>query len=168
VAEPLEVQALAAVVAMLQGMTDVRPWGGNYPNQPRVTRDIPVSPAAVGQCPLLVVTLSTTEGSDHGLGEQVEGMVTVGGAIGYKSTFVFDVIGYVQGTSVPADTWCLRLRKDVLETLCARAEAIPGLSQARSLWPVGATEFDAGVLGENLRAFRQSYAIEFDETMTLA
>jgi hypothetical protein len=165
--EPLEEQGLKAVVAMLEGMTDVRPWGGNYPNQPRVSRDLPLSTMAIGQCPLLVVTLAI-DGSDHGLGETVEGMVTVGGAIGYKSTFVFDVVGYVQGNSVPADTWCLRLRKDVLDTLCARAEAIPGLPQARSLWPVGPTEFDPGILGENLRAFRQSYAIEFDETMRLA
>ena len=165
--EPLEEQAILAVIAMLQAMTGVRPWGGTYPNPPRIQRDLPLSIAGIGQCPMLVVTLAA-DGSEQALGETVEGMVTVGGALGYKNTLVFDVVGYVQGTEVPADTWALRLRKDVLDTLCARAEAIPGVTKARSLWPSGTTEFDPGVLGDRLRAFRQSYAVTFDETMTLA
>lgn len=157
---------MLVVIDLLRGMDGVRPWGGTYPNPPRILRDLPQSTAGIGQCPMLVVTMAT-DGSAYDLAEDVEGMVSVGGAIGYKNTFAFDVVGFVQGTEVPADTWCLRLRKDVLDTLCARAEAIPGVSQARSLWPVGPTEFDPGVLGEHVRAFRQGYAIQFDEVMTL-
>src|SRR4030095_3837821 len=100
-------------------------------------------------------------------GKDGEGRVSVGGAIGYRNTFAFDVVGFVHGTEIAADTWCLRLRKDVLDTLCARAEAIPRAPQARSLWPVGQAEFDPGVLGEHVRAFRQGFAVDFDEVMTL-
>jgi hypothetical protein len=164
--EPLEEQALRVVIDLLQGMTGVRPWGGTYPNPPRVQRDLPMSTAGIGQCPMLVVTMAV-DGSGYQLGEDVEGMVSVGGAIGYRNTFAFDVVGFVHGTEIAADTWCLRLRKDVLDTLCARAEAIPGVPQARSLWPVGQAEFDPGVLGEHVRAFRQGFAVDFDEVMTL-
>jgi hypothetical protein len=167
VAEPLEEQALVAVVTMLQGMTGMRPWGGTYPNPPRVVRDMPASIEAIGQCPLIAVVISP-DGSEYALGEATEGMTTVGSAVGYRNTFVFDVVGYVQGTEEPADRWCLRLRKDVLDTLCARAEVLASVPQARSLWPVGATGFDPGVLGEHHRAFRQGYALTFDEVMTLA
>jgi hypothetical protein len=164
--EPLEEQALRVVIDLLQGMTGVRPFGEPYPNPPRVQRDLPMSTAGIGQCPMLVVTMAVA-GSGYALGEDIEGMVSVGGAIGYKNTFAFDVLGYVQGTATAADTWCLRLRRDVLDTLCARAEAIPGVPQARSLWPVGETEFDPGGLGEHVRAFRQAFAVDFDEVMTL-
>jgi hypothetical protein len=108
------------------------------------------------------------DGSTYDLGEDVPGMVTVGSAVGYKNLFAFDVIGYVQGTEESADTWCLRLRKDVLDTLCARAEALPGIPECRSLWPFGNTEFDPGILGESHRGFRQGYVLIFDEVMTLA
>jgi hypothetical protein len=167
VPEPLEEQALVVIVTMLEGMTGMRPWGGSYPNPPRVSRDLPMAVEAIGQCPLLVVTIAV-DGSEYALSEESEGMVTVGSSIGYKNTFAFDVVGYVQGTEEPADRWCLRLRKDVLDTLCARAEVLATVPQARSLWPVGTTGFDPGVLGENHRAFRQGYALTFDEVMTLA
>jgi hypothetical protein len=166
-AEPLEEQGLVAVLEMLRGMTGMRPWGGTYPNPPRVARDLPQTLAAIGQCPLLVATMAV-DGSSYDLGEDVEGMVTVGSAVGYKNVFAFDVIGYVQGNEEAADTWCLRLRKDVLDTLCARAEAIPGVPECRSLWPLGTTEFDPGILGEYHRAFRQGYVLIFDEVMSLA
>jgi len=165
--EPLEEQAVQAVVELLESMTGTRPWGGEYPNPPRVQRDLPLSIQGIGQCPLLIATIKVS-GSGYDLGEDVEGMVTTGGGVGYKNIFAFDVIGYVQGTEVLADTWCLRLRKDVLDTLCARAEVLPGIPQCRSLWPIGDTEFDPGVLGEHIRAFAQGYALTFDETMTLA
>ena len=165
--EPLEEQGLVAVIEMLKGMTGMRPWGGTYPNAPRVQRDLPLSLASIGQCPLLVATMAV-DGSGYDLGEDVAGMVTVGGAVGYKNVFAFDVIGYVQGTEEAADTWCLRLRKDVLDTLCARAEALPNIPQCRSLWPIGSTEFDPGILDEYHRAFRQGYVLIFDEVMPLA
>lgn len=165
-AEPLEEQGLVAVIEMLKGMTGMRPWGGTYPNPPRVERELPLAATAIGQCPLLVATMAV-DGSTYELGEDVEGMVSVGGAVGYKNIFAFDVIGYVTGTEEAADTWCLRLRKDVLDTLCARAEALPGIPQCRSLWPLGTTEFDPGILGESHRAFRQGYVLMFDEVMTL-
>jgi hypothetical protein len=164
--EPLEEQGLVAVIDMLKAMTGMRPWGGTYPNPMRVERELPLSTTAIGQCPLLVATMAV-DGSGYDLAEDAEGMVTVGSAIGYKNLFAFDVIGYVQGTEEAADTWCLRLRKDVLDTLCARAEAIPSIPQCRSLWPIGTTEFDPGILGEQHRAFRQGYVLMFDEVMTL-
>jgi len=165
-AEPLEELALQAVVQLLEGMVGVRPWGGSYPNPPRVVRRLPLSIEAIGQTPLIAVALRP-DGSEYRLGED-EDMVTVGGAVGYRHTFAFDVVGYVSGTGEAGpDTWCLRLRKDILDTLCARRAAIPSVSQARSLWPFGGCEFDPGVLGDSLRAFRQGYAVDFDEVMTL-
>lgn len=166
-AEPLEEQAILVVVALLEGMTGVRPWGGEYPKSPTVSRELPPAVIGIPNYPHLVVTMRAG-GSGYDLGEDVDGMVSVGGAIGYKSTFAFDVVGYVQATeSVKADTWCLRLRKDVLDTLCGHAEALAGVPQCRSLWPTGETEFDPGVLGERVRAFAQSYALTFDDVMTL-
>lgn len=166
-AEPLEEQALIAIVARLEGMTGVRPWGGEYPKAPTVARVLPPALIGIPNYPYLVVTMRVS-GSGYALGEEVDGMVSVGGAVGYKNTFAFDVVGYVQATAdFTADTWCLRLRKDVLDVLCGHAEALEGIPQCRSLWPVGETEFDPGVLGERVRAFAQGYELTFDEVMTL-
>jgi hypothetical protein len=168
VSEPLEEQALVAVVELLKGMNDVRPWGGAYPSPPRVERELPMSAAAIGQCPLLVVSFAT-DGTSYELGEAIEGMTSVGGGLGYKNLLSFDVIGYVQGSGeVLADTWALRLRRDVLETLCARAEVLPSVPQARSIWPTGAAEFDPGILGEHMRAFGQHFTVIIDDVIMLS
>ena len=166
-AEPLEEQALLAVIALLGGMTGVRPWGGEYPSPPSVSREMPPALIGLPNYPHLIVTMRVN-GSGYELGEAVEGMVSTGGGLGYRNTFAFDVVGCVQATpDVSADTWCLRLRKDVLDVLCGHAEPIAAVPECRALWPIGETEFDPGELNARVRGFLQGYVAIFDEVMAL-
>lgn len=166
--EPLEEQAIVAIIELLLGMTDERSWGGAYPNPPMVVRERPVSFDAIPHFPYLVVALGVG-GSTYDLSETAEGLVTAGGALGYKNTLICEVVGFVLPTTdVAGDTWLLRLRKDVLETLCGRAEALSAVPACRSIWPTGDTVFVTAPPPSMVAAFAQEYALTFDETLTLA
>ncbi len=101
------VEAMKAWTTALQGMTGVRPWGGSYPNPPRVERVLK-NFAQVNSLPTLCLLPDT--GSRIVPATQDR----------YEDRFHAMVIGYVTGTpDIPAADLVLHLLRDCVVTLLA-------------------------------------------------
>jgi hypothetical protein len=99
-----------AIAELLQTMTGVRFWGGEYPNPVTVERRFHV-PAQRAELPRLCVIDASGSRREFG---------TTGGVGRYVDHFVVMIYGYVLATdTVTRSAWLERLRYDVFMTLAA-------------------------------------------------
>lgn len=154
--EPKRDQILDAIVTKYQTMAPTRPWGGQYPAPPNVTRQwLPLGLDGT-EFPQIIVAA--------GSGSTLP-LVDVGGATSARFTHLFRVTvwGYVKGDDTTiAGRWLQRLQSDVIGELLAD-QSLGGLCREIQ---VETDQTDDGI-AEPLGGFAQTFLVLADEQITV-
>src|SRR5262245_37138872 len=106
-AEPRREQALQALVALLEGMTGIRSWGGQYLAKPTVSRRV-IDFSSTMEWPYLIVVQASNS--------RLNRLIDISND--YRDNFRFVVYGYVRGNDVELPSrWIARLQDDVIRTI---------------------------------------------------
>lgn len=155
--EPTRDRILEEIVTILRaGLPGARPWGGEYPRPPLVTRAWrPID--TVTEFPYLIVSI----GSGSALEE-------IGAPGHYLDSIRALIYGYVRGDDVvPAARWLLRLEDDVISELLKAPTLNAGAGAVARIVVPQEDETDDGQF-EPLAAFRQAFTIQVDEIKVVA
>lgn len=109
--EPRREQALVALVSVLEGMTGMRPWGGQYLAKPAVSRRYREFVETM-EWPYLIVTQASNS--------RLNRLIDISND--YRDNFRFVIYGYVRGDdSIAPSTWLARLQDDVIRSVLGQS-----------------------------------------------